>query len=60
MVYPTEKIPIEVPLSLETDNMVDLAEDEEPHKCLRSHCITLQCGYVTPSRSVEYEPYLAH
>ena len=60
MVYPIEKIPAKLPLSLEIENMVDSAEDEEPHKCLWSHYVTLQCDCVTPSGSVEYEPYLAH
>lgn len=40
--------------------MVDSTEDEEPHRYLRNHYVTLQCGCITPSGSAEYEPYLAH
>ena len=40
--------------------MADSIEDKEPHKCLCSRCVTLQCGYITPCGSVEYEPFLTH
>ena len=57
---PNREIPVNVPLSLETENMVDSVEDEEPHRCLRSHYITLQCGCVTLSGFAEYEPFQPH
>ena len=54
---PNREIPTDVPLSPETENMVDPFKNEEPHRCRRSHCITLQCGCVTLSDLLNTSPF---
>ena len=54
---PNREIPTDVPLSPKTENMGDPAENEEPHRYLRNHCIALQCGCVTLYDLLNMSPF---